>query len=64
MADALNKAFSGNKLSLKDTASPFPLLNPGNTCVILLRATGNKTRAVVEDLVYGLYAFLVRFLWS
>ncbi len=58
--DSFNKVLEGEALSITDIASPFPLLNPGNTYVLFISPMGERSGVIIYDLVYGLYAFYVK----
>ncbi len=53
--DAIGK----KNLTISDVATPFPLLNPGNTYLLFLQITTTGVR-VYYDFVWGPYAYLIR----
>ncbi len=52
--DAIKK----KNLTIKDVATPFPLLNPGNTYLLFLQITPAGVR-VYYDFVWGPYAYII-----
>ena len=53
--DAIGK----KNLTIKDVATPFPLLNPGNKYLLFLQITATGVR-VYYDFVWGPYAYLIK----